>query len=48
MGTRELYDTICAVLTDYETKEYDYDIQEEMYSLLVDVQNWMCEQGIIN
>ena len=39
-----LYSKICRTLTDYE-EGCDYDIEEALYLALVDVQNWMCNNG---
>ena len=40
---RNLYDNICAILTNYENG-CNYDYESEMYCLLVDTQNMMCEE----
>lgn len=38
MQSDELYDTLCRLLTDYETRENSVDIKD-FYFLLVEIQN---------
>jgi hypothetical protein len=48
MNDRELYDEICKVLTWYEHLDEcpltEEELHEEMYKVLVKVQNKLCEE----